>query len=260
MWLRGSQKKARSKSRPRPTCSTCALLSIVQVRRSSQGVAHDATDCATLTQTLAMRRFEQPSLGFLSLHARMDTSLAELIRHAEAGEPSAADRLFTAMYADLHRLAERQLARDGGQLTLGATTLLHEAYLSMAARDGVSFPDRARFMGYAARAMRGLLIDYVRNRRAQKRGGEFHITGINTLTPVASPDVNTGGDLEALGEALDGLAVLDRALAELVDLHFFCGFGFGEIAAMRGLSERTVQRDWRKARLLLRRSLESSEG
>ena len=186
----------------------------------------------------------------------MDTSVAELIRDAEAGQPNAADRLFTAMYADLHRLAERQLAQQGGQLTLGATTLLHEAYMCMAARESVSYPDRARFMAYAARAMRGLVIDYVRNRRAQKRGGAFHITGIDTLTPIANADANGGEDIEALGEALEALSTLDRALAELVDLHFFCGFGFGEIAAMRGVSERTVQRDWKKARLLLRRSLD----
>lgn len=185
----------------------------------------------------------------------MEASLAELIRDAQAGEPKAADRLFAAMYADLHRLAERELARDGGQLTIGATTLLHEAYLNMSARDGVSFPDRAHFMAYAARAMRGLLIDYVRSRRAQKRGGAFHITGIDTLTPAATPEIEGADDIEALGEALDGLAELDRALAELVDLHFFCGFGFAEIAAMRGVSERTVQRDWKKARLLLRRAL-----
>jgi len=186
----------------------------------------------------------------------VDTSAAELIRHAEAGQPNAADRLFTAMYADLHRLAERQLAQGGGQLTLGATTLLHEAYISMAARESVSYPDRARFMAYAARAMRGLVIDYVRNRRAQKRGGAFHITGIDTLKPIANADVTGGDEIEALGEALEALSTLDRALAELVDLHFFCGFGFGEIAAMRDVSERTVQRDWKKARLLLRRALD----
>lgn len=179
--------------------------------------------------------------------------MAELIRDADTGDRSAADRLFTMMYADLHRLAERQLSRNGGQFTLGATTLLHEAYMSMADREGASFPDRAHFMAYASRAMRGLVIDYVRNRRAQKRGGEFHITGIDTSTPAASTD---GLDqVEALGEALDTLSALDRALAELVDLHFFCGFGFGEIATMRGVSERTVLRDWRKARLLLKSTL-----
>ncbi len=188
----------------------------------------------------------------------VDTSVAELIRQAGSGQPKAADQLFTALYADLHRLAERQLAQGGGQITLGATTLLHEAYISMAARESVAYPDRARFMAYAARAMRGLVIDYVRNRRAQKRGGAFHITGINTLTPLANADVSGGDDIEALGEALEALSGLDRALAELVDLHFFCGFGFGEIAAMRDVSERTVQRDWKKARLLLRRALDDS--
>lgn len=173
----------------------------------------------------------------------------------DTGDSSAADRLFTALYADLHRLAELQLARNGGQLTLGATTLLHEAYINIADRAGAAFPDRAHFMAYASRAMRGLVIDYVRNRRAQKRGGEFHITSIDTATPMGGIDSNGLARLEALDEALEGLSKLDRPLAELVDLHFFCGFGFGEIAAMRGVSERTVQRDWRKARLLLRRTM-----
>ncbi len=182
----------------------------------------------------------------------MDNTIAELIRNADAGDSRAANRLFSALYADLHRLAEQQLAR-GGPITLGATTLLHEAYISMADREGVAYPDRAHFMAYASRAMRGLVIDYVRSRRAQKRGGEFHITGIDTSTPAGGGD--TQEQLDALSDALEELAVLDLPLAQLVDLHFFCGFGFGEIAAMRGVSERTVLRDWRKARLLLRSTL-----
>ncbi len=182
----------------------------------------------------------------------MDNTIAELIRDADSGDSRAANRLFSALYADLHRLAEQQLSR-GGPITLGATTLLHEAYISMADREDAAYPDRAHFMAYASRAMRGLVIDYVRSRRAQKRGGEFHITGIDTSTPAGSDDAQE--QLDALGEALDGLAVLDLPLAQLVDLHFFCGFGFGEIAAMRGVSERTVLRDWRKARLLLKSTL-----
>jgi RNA polymerase sigma factor (TIGR02999 family) len=178
--------------------------------------------------------------------------LAALMRAADTGDPRAADQLFAAMYADLHRLAEHQLLR-GGQITLGATTLLHEAYISMAGREDALYPDRAHFMAYASRAMRGLVIDYVRNRRALKRGGEFHITGIHTGTPT--PGDESRADLDALGEALERLAAVDRPLAELVDLHFFCGFGFGEIAGMRGVSERTVLRDWKKARLLLRSTL-----
>jgi RNA polymerase sigma factor (sigma-70 family) len=102
--------------------------------------------------------------------------------------------------------------------------------------------------------MRGLVIDYARKRRALKRGRQLEIT----LAGDEQPSVETvqqSQDLERLGDAVEELARLDPALAELVDLHFFCGFTFVEIAELRGSSERTVQRDWRKARLLLQHSL-----
>jgi RNA polymerase sigma factor (TIGR02999 family) len=98
-------------------------------------------------------------------------SISALIGRAENGDPSAAGELFDALYTELHRVAKRELGRAGAGVSLGATTLLHEAYLNMAARNGAVFPDRARFMVYAARVMRGLVIDHARNRRAQKRGG-----------------------------------------------------------------------------------------
>ena len=100
--------------------------------------------------------------------------------------------------------------------------------------------------------MRGLIVDYVRERRAIKRGGEFHLT---TLDTFVSESVAAANDLGPLSEALDALAVAEPALAELVELKFFCGFGFAEIASMRGVSERTVQRDWNKARMFLRSAL-----
>ena len=175
--------------------------------------------------------------------------LDALVAAAGAEGGPAADRLFAALYDELHRLAEGQLRR-GPQLTLGATTLLHEAYLSVAGRDGLRFPDRARFMGYAARAMRGLIVDYARRSRAQKRGGgAFEITLAPDL--VAAPGGVDADELARLSDALDELATLEPGLAELVDLHFFCGFALTEIAELRGVSERTVQREWRKARLLL---------
>lgn len=179
-----------------------------------------------------------------------DVEFTTLIQSADAGDSEAAAKLFTAMYRELHALAQRQLSRNGGQLTLGATTLLHEAYLNIVDRATVSFPDRGHFMAYAARAMRGLIIDYARSQRAEKRGGRFHITGIGDSDP-SNPEPNAAAPLDALGEALDTLAAGAPELAGLVDLHFFCGFSFTEIAEMRGVSERTVQRDWRKARLLL---------
>jgi len=184
--------------------------------------------------------------------AYVELTLASLIEAAEKGQGAATEALFTTLYSELHRLAKQQLARSGRGLTLGVTTLLHEAYLDMAARGGTEFPDRARFMGYAARVMRALVIDHVRNRQAQKRGGQFELTSLTSDLVESSADER---ELTQISEALDKLAEVDPELAELVDMKFFCGFSFGEIAAMRKLSERTVKRQWRKARMVLHREL-----
>jgi RNA polymerase sigma factor (TIGR02999 family) len=178
-------------------------------------------------------------------------SLASLITAAERGESSAANALFSALYAELHRLAKRELAWKGFPISLSPTALLHEAYIEMAGKEGVSFPDRARFMGYAARVMRGLIIDYARSRSAQKRGGRFEITSSGTELENAIDD----RELSQISEALDELAKVDPSLVEVVDLKFFCGFTFAEIAGMKGISERTAQREWEKARIFLHRSI-----
>ena len=168
---------------------------------------------------------------------------------------SPSDELFVALYDELHRLADNQLRRLGTDLTIGTTTLLHEAYLNLAGRDAVSFPDQSRFLAYAARAMRSIVIDYARRGQTRKRGGgEFEIT-LNDSLAVAGR-ANDVGELERLSLALDELAVLEPELAQLVDLHFFCGYSLPEIAGMRRVSERTAQRDWRKARLLLQHALD----
>jgi RNA polymerase sigma factor (TIGR02999 family) len=177
--------------------------------------------------------------------------IATAIEAADRGNPAAIEQLFSSLYRELHSLAKRQLYRNAYGATLGATTLLHEAYMDLAGSDA-AFPDRARFFAYAARAMRGLIIDYVRQRQALKRGGEFHLTALNTQIGESGPELN---DMGPLNDALDDLARIDAPLAELVDLKFFCGFSFNDIAAMRGVSERTVQRDWNKARVYLRHTL-----
>jgi RNA polymerase sigma factor (TIGR02999 family) len=174
--------------------------------------------------------------------------LSTLVASAEQGDHAAADALFTALYDELHRMARRELRRRGGGMTLSTTTLLHEAYLDISAREGAAFPDRARFMGYACRVMRGLIIDYARRRQAQKRGGEFEITAIATDVVGAVADVD---ELTYLNAALSELEQTEPRLARVVDLKFFCGFSFAEIGSMMGVSERTVQRDWDKARIFL---------
>lgn len=188
----------------------------------------------------------------------MEHELAALIRRADEADREAVDALFALCYRELHRLAEHNLRRAGSSLTLGATTLLHEAYINMTNRADVAFPDRSRFLAYASRAMRGLVIDYARRRRAQKRGRLLEITLGGDEQPAAG-DLASAEDLVRLGDALEELSRMEPGLAELVDLHFFCGFSFAEVAELRGVSDRTVQRDWRKARLLLHHALLDDE-
>jgi RNA polymerase sigma factor (TIGR02999 family) len=181
------------------------------------------------------------------------TALEPLIRSAESGDARAKEQLFTALYDELRRIAKRELRRRGAALTLGATTLLHEAYLNISDRESLAFEDESRFLAYACRAMRGLVIDYARARQAQKRGGAFEITSLPTELPDAVLDHN---ELEKIGEAVDALSEVDPGLAQVVDLKFFCGYSFVDIAAMRNVSERTVQRDWEKARIFLHRTMQ----
>ena len=178
-------------------------------------------------------------------------SLLSLIDAVERGDSSAADALFAALYTELRRLAARELARQGVPLSLSPTPLLHQAYIEIAPREGASFPDRARFMGYASRVMRGLIIDHVRNRQAQKRGGQFEITS----APADLEHAVDNRELTRISDALDELAEVEPPLAQIVDLKFFCGFTFAEIATMKGISERTVQRSWEKARIYLHRKI-----
>ena len=181
------------------------------------------------------------------------SDITRLLASAEQGDRAAADAVFAALYEQLHRMARRELARGGSGVTLGATTLLHDAYLDISGRDGRAFPDRNRFMGYASRVMRNIIIDYARRHQAQKRGGQFEITSLRTGVDV----IADAAELTSISEALDELATMDERLAKIVDLKFFCGFSFAEIAGMLELSERTVQRDWEKARIYLHQRLRS---
>jgi RNA polymerase sigma factor (TIGR02999 family) len=171
---------------------------------------------------------------------------------ASGGARVEPDALFSTLYAELHRLARRELYRRGPNAGLGVTTLLHEAYISIAGADGAEFVEHGRFMAYAARVMRGLIIDDVRRRRSEKRGGLFVITSLATdhADSVMTPEA-----LIRISDALDELAEAEPELAEIIELKFFCGFSFAEIAAMRGVSERTVQRHWEKGRLYLHHAI-----
>ena len=179
-----------------------------------------------------------------------DTGLGPTPRPADTPHERAQGHLFEALYDELHRMAERELGRSDAA-TLTPTTLLHETYLNISQRDSLAFPDRGRFLFYAGRTMRGLMIDHVRKRRAQKRGGGSPVT----VLPEDLPELDDieAARIEELNDALESLAQFDTRLAECVDLKFFGGLSFNEIARLRDVSERTVQRDWDKARVLLNR-------
>jgi RNA polymerase sigma factor (TIGR02999 family) len=179
-------------------------------------------------------------------------AVAALIARADAGDVRARDALFSVLYDELHRLARREVRRLGDLSPLGATTLLHEAYLAFGTREVGDFPDEARFLAYAARAMRGVVIDRVRADRAAKRGGGVRMT---TLDAESAEAVSDPEELLAVHDALEALEAADAKLAHVVDLRFFCGFTFAEIAQAHGVTERTVQRQWEKARLYLRHAL-----
>jgi RNA polymerase sigma factor (TIGR02999 family) len=184
-----------------------------------------------------------------------NSELPGLVRSAASGNAADREQLFSRLYAELHRIAQSELRRNSAA-TLSPTTLLHETFLSLSQNESTSFADRAQFLSYAARAMRGLLIDYLRTRQAQKRGSQFEITSLPTELALAADDI----EMQQLSAALDALAQVDARLAECVDLKFFCGFSNAEIADFWNVSVRTVAREWDKARVLLQQLIAGEAG
>lgn len=168
-----------------------------------------------------------------------------------AAAPRTPQAWFELLYHELRRRARGELFRHQA-LTLGATTLLHEAWLRIGDRP-LEFASQGELVSYASQAMRGIVIDHIRSRGAAKHGGQ-----LERVTYESQADLRLADDNEVLrvGEVLQDLAQTDAQLAELVDLRFFAGLTVAEIAALRGVSTRTVLRDWEKARMLLRVALQ----
>jgi RNA polymerase sigma factor (TIGR02999 family) len=164
------------------------------------------------------------------------------------GDGQAAGELFTVLYRELHALAHAQLRRRGRKHSLATTGLVHEAYLKLANQPHLDLRDRGHFLALAARAMRQVVVDHARRRAADKRGGDalFGVLDERKLAADA-PTV----DVLALDEALSRLERLEPRLSRIVEMRFFAGFSVDETAGALGLSERTVKRDWQKARAFL---------
>lgn len=179
-----------------------------------------------------------------------------MIRNDAIGKDTAPDTLDAAVYDELKRLAHRQLRARSGTDSLSTTELVHEAFLKLGRRPDATWENRAHFFGAAARAMRDVLVDFARRRRAGKRGGSWRIVSLDGADGALETDID---EMLALDTALDQLDAVDQRLRHVVELRFFGGVPQEDIAQMLGVSSRTVERDWTKARAFLLRAMEPAK-
>ena len=174
--------------------------------------------------------------------------ITELLLDWSRGETRSGDLLFDAVYQQLHSIASRQFRGEQRNVTYQPTALVHEAFLRLVDQNRVDWQNRAHFFAFAARIMRQILVDRARSRRAQKRGGDQKVVALDT-TDIGGWD--RPADLVALDDALARLAELSPDRAKLVELRFFGGLKFKDIALLTGVSQPTVTRRWRAARAWL---------
>lgn len=175
-----------------------------------------------------------------------------ILQRIDAGDPQAAAELLPLVYEELRKLAAQKLARETPGQTLQATALVHEAWLRLGADAQPEWRNRAHFFAAAAEAMRRILIDTARRKKAQRHGGNFERVNLDALDLAANMD---DGQLLALHEALDQLAEHDAAKAQVVKLRFFTGLTNEQVAQVLGVSEPTVKRHWAYARAWLYRAM-----
>jgi RNA polymerase sigma factor (TIGR02999 family) len=184
------------------------------------------------------------------------SDITQLLQAAHGGDRAASDQVVALLYADLQRLARSRL-RQSGDLTLSATALVHESWLRLqqgAQRNPeLSFADRKRFLAYAAQVMRSIVVDQVRAAQAARRNGGLDSVTFNTAIADLVPQQDD--EILRVHEALEELAQLEPRLAQVVEMRYFGGLLETEIADSLGVTERTVQRDWQKARLFLSMAL-----
>ena len=180
-------------------------------------------------------------------------NLTDLIQRSQSGDEAAVRALFDATYEELRRLARMRLSRGGRGTLLDTTALVHESYLRFANSGTLRLEDRDHFMRYASHVMRSVIVDIARANKTARRGGDaLHVT-LNT----DSGDGAQAGEDEIIRvhDALEELAALDPRLVSVVEMRYFAGMSEAEMAAALGVTDRTVRRDWEKARLLLAQAL-----
>jgi len=182
------------------------------------------------------------------------SELTQLFDAVNAGDRLAIDRLTAVMYQELHQLAHRRLNASARGNSLETTGLVHESYLRFLKAGRLQVTDRAHFVAYSSRVMRSIIVDYARKHRAERRGGAALQVTLNTS--VADEAHVCEEHLIRINDALEELGKSEPRLVQVVEMRYFAGLDEREIAEVLGLTERTVRRDWQKARLLLSAALE----
>lgn len=181
----------------------------------------------------------------------VDLTLTQWIRRAAEGQAGAVDALYARLYPELRRIAHARLYLGGGQLPLSTTELVHESFLRLHRLQELAVSDRKHFFTYAASVMRSVIIDLAREHLAERRGGGAAHLALDELSPADHPAAAPDETLLEIQAALDELQALDPQLARVVEMQYFAGYSQTEIAELTDQSERTVRRQWDKARAFL---------
>ena len=180
--------------------------------------------------------------------------LTILLDAARLGDDAALDQLCSVMYRELRQLAHARLKRNEKITLLDTTSLVHEAYLRLTKVGRLDVTDRSHFLAYAARVMRSIIVDFVRQRRADRRGGEeVHVTLNTDIAESVHAEID---QVIRVNDALLDLEQVDGRLVRVVEMRYFAGMSEQEIAECLGVTDRTIRRDWEKARSLLSAALQ----
>jgi RNA polymerase sigma factor (TIGR02999 family) len=181
------------------------------------------------------------------------SDVTDLLRRVAEHDKAALDRLFELLYADIHRMARARLYENGPLTLLDPTSLAHEAYLRLHGAGRIDLDSRGRFMAYVSQVLRSVIVDFARRRNAERRGGGVERLTLNT--EVAETVGNGDDDILRIDEALQELDKTDPRLRQVVEMRYFAGLSHEQVAEALALNERTVRRDWERAKLLLSVSL-----
>jgi RNA polymerase sigma factor (TIGR02999 family) len=179
--------------------------------------------------------------------------VTNLLRRARDADRAAIDELVTLIYPDLHRMARARLAVNNTITLLDTTSMVHEVYLKLHQAARIEADCRGQFFAYASQVMRSVIVDFARKRQSERRGGAA--ANVTLATEIVDGWSNTDDDLERVDEALRELEETDPRLKQVVEMRYFGGFSEQEIAEALGVTDRTVRRDWERARMLLSVSL-----